>query len=200
VSRGLKDLKSDPAKVEKISSAVSAAAYRQDVMMEDVTNGSSNVKRNLFGTSPVESDELAASKGNSLSGVNFSFHSPVKAGETISDVSVHDSVSSALHQLPLLGDGDITMFVNDDECAYTEDDQWLENVSGSAWEGPFTEANQEVGGANTARILRRFIVQSVLTRQRMDLKNDESQVTTNNSRYLTFFCIITTMPLGVLTR
>lgn len=192
-----RDLRSCIAKVEKSSNTLLATPSSQDVVqVEDVANGrNNNVKRNLFGTLPMEDDELAMNKSTPLPCVNFSFHSPVKGDEeTVPDtVSIHDSVSSALHQLPPLGDGDIAMIIDDNqycdndsviEDACNEDDQWLENISSSAWEGQLGETNQEMGGANPARVLRRFVIQSVLTRQRMD---PELQSTTSIPRYSSIY-------------
>ena len=168
-------MKSGPVQVEKISTTLlPTTPSSQDIEVRSIQN----VKRNLFGTLPVELDECS----NPLPCVKFSFHSLVKSEEAIpDDVSIHESVSSALHQLPPRGDDDIAMTDNDDcyEQACTEDDRWLENISTSAWEGKIDD--QELGGANSARILRRYVIQSIVTRQRMDLQNDEVQGTTRSS-------------------
>ena len=186
MTKRCKKLKSDGAKVEKkVDTSLVTTPTPQDTVSE-VANGRGNVKRNLFGTLPAGSDESGANKSNPLSSINFSFHSPVKGGETVADVSIQESVSSALDQLPPLGDDNTTVINQNNDCyeeACVEDDQWLENVSMSAWEGETATANQEVGGANAVRVLRRFIVLSVVTRQRMDL---EPQATTSIPRYFVF--------------
>lgn len=171
----LKDLKSGPVLVTTPSS--------QDKTQDKEVRSIQNAKRNLFGTLPVGLDEYAINKSNPLPGVNFSFHSPVKSEETIPNaVSIHESVSSALHQLPLRGDDDIAMTDNDDcyEQACAEDDEWLENISTSVWEGKIDD--REMGGANSARVLRQYIIQSAVTRQRTNLQNDEVQGTTDTLR------------------
>ena len=191
--KNLKDLKSGPVQVEDIGTTllqVNTPSSQDRVQDREVK---SNVKRNLFGTLPVQLNEYTINKSNPLPGINFSFHSPVKSEERIPDVvSIHDSVSSALHQLPPPGD-DIAMIGNDCyEQACTEDDQWLENISASAWEGKIDGADQEMGGANATRTLRRYVIQSVLTRQQVDLQNDEAQATTTDiPRYtiLSFYII-----------
>ena len=190
-----KDLKSSSctAKVKTVSNPLPVTPDSQDVIqVEDVTKGK-NVKRNLFGTLPMEDEELTVNENAPLPSVNFSFCSPVKNSEgTIPDaISIHDSVSSSLDQLPSLGDGDMAMIIDNDhnhdnnsitEHAYSEDDQWLENVSNSAWEGQLDRPDQELGGAN-ARVLRRFVIQSVVIRQRIDPQSDESQSITDIPRY-----------------
>lgn len=178
-----------PTKVDEISGTLLATPNSQDAIEVDEVARNS-VKRNLFGTLPVEPDEPTISKSNPLQSVNFCFYSPIKDEETIpDDVSIHDSVSSALHQLPPLGNGDTGTMVDDNQlnidydCYEHDDDLWLENVSCSLWEEQLDKTNQEVGGANsTARTLRRFIVQSIVTRQRMDKQNDESQTANNIPR------------------
>lgn len=197
--KGLKSspAKSTPAKVEVASKSLPATPNSQDVMqVESVTVGNTNVKRNLFGSSPMEDDELSVNESAPLAGINFSFCSPVKnsEGRIIPDsVSIHDSVSSALDQLPPLGDGDTAMIIDNDhnhdsdpvtEHACNEDDRWLENVSCSAWEGQLDGANQDMGGADAATLLRRFVIQSVVTRQRTDTPTGEIQTSTNIPRYL----------------
>ena len=185
VAKRYKDLKNDSAKVEKKidTTPLVTAPSSQDAVNEGV-NGRGSVKRNLFGTLPTGLDECAANESNQSSNINFSFHSPVKGGETVAGVSIHESVSSALHQLPPLGDDNTTAINRNNDCyeqACAEDDQWLENVSMSAWEGETDTAKEEMSGANTARVLRRFIIQSVGIRQRMDL---EPQATTTIPRYV----------------
>ena len=176
----LKDLRSGPVLVEKVSTTLlpqDTTLSSQDKEVRSIQN----VKRNLFGTLPAELDEYGINKSDQLHGVNFSFHSPVKSEETIPNaVSIHESVSSALHQLPPRGNDDIAM-ADSDECyeqACTEDDQWLENISNSAWEGKTDD--QEMGRDNSGRQLRRYIIQTVVTRQRMDLQNDEVHGTTRS--------------------
>ena len=193
----VKDLKSSPSKVEVVSKPLPETPNSQDVIqVESITKGNTNVKRNLFGSLPMEDDELTVNESAPLPDISFSFCSPVKNSEemTIQDtVSIHDSVSSALHQLPPLGDGDTAMIIDNDQNhdsdsvtdhACSEDDRWLENVSCSAWEGQLEGANQDLGVANAATLLRRFVIQSVVTRQRIDPSSDELQTTTNTSRYL----------------
>lgn len=190
--------------VETISNTLLATpSSKDDVKVEDdITDDRNSVKRNLFGTLPLEVDELPMDKSSPLSSINFSFHSPIKGvEETIPDsVSIHESVSSALHQLPSLGDNDTAMIVDDNQCCdnnsiveldCSEDDRWLENVSSSAWEGQTGGASQEMGGANPARVLRRFIIQSVLFRQQTDPLNDESGAT-DNPRYIPFHFFLKT--------
>ena len=192
----LKDLKSGPAKTSSTSRQATVEitgsgllqattpTSQGTIQVKEVARG--NVKRNLFGTSPAELDDTDVNKSNPLPGVNFSFCSPVKGEKAIPDVSIHNSVSSALHQLPPMSDNDTAMVdCNDDNFgqACTENDQWLEDISISAWEGKMTEVDQEVGGATSARVLRRFIIQSVATRQRKDLQYDESQASSNIPRY-----------------
>lgn len=187
-----KDLKSDPGtstgNVEKVINELVATANSGDssVQVKDVTSSRNKAKRNLFGTLPMELDESATSRSHSLiPELHFSFHSPIKDGVAIPDTeSLHDSVSSVLHQLPPMGDGDAVtvdnQYTSGYELACTDDDQWLENVSISAWEGQLGEASPEVGGADgVSRVLRRFMVQSVSRREQMD----DSDAVKNNTRY-----------------
>ena len=180
-----KDLKSSTytAKVKTVSNPLPATPDSQDVIQAEGGTKGKNVKRNLFGTLPMEDDELTVNENAPLPSVNFSFCSPVKNSEgTIPDaISIHDSVSSSLDQLPPLGNGDMAMIIDDDhnhdndsvtEHTYSEDDQWLENVSNSAWEGQLDRPDQDWGGAN-ARVLRRFVIQSVVIRQRIDPQSDD---------------------------
>ena len=190
VVKGLKDLKSGPTQVDKISATLPPQVITSS--SEDNVQVGSNVKRNLFGTLPVELDEYGVNnKCNPFPDVNFSFCSPVKSEERIPNVvSIHESVSSALHQLPPLGDDDTPMTDNSYEQSCTEDDRWLENISTSAWEGKIDADDQEKGGANPARVLRRYTIQSASTRKRMDLQDDELQVTTGDiPRYSVFFLL-----------
>ena len=135
-----------------------------------------SVKRNLFGTGAPTTLREPGIDDISLPLINFSFHSPVKKEEVAvaEDISIHDSVSSAVNQLPPLGGSDKAMMEDDndthDSVGYgqncVEDDQWLEGISSSQWgEGHVAEMPCKTVGVAT---LRRYIVQSITPRQRLD--------------------------------
>jgi len=134
-----------------------------------------SVKRNLFGSAaaPTKATDPVID-GISLPLINFSFHSPVKREDVMlmEDISIHDSVSSAMNQLPPLGSSDKSVEDSrtcdavgyEQDCA--EDDQWLEGISSSQWgEGHAAELPcMEVGMAK----LQRYVVLSVTLRQQLD--------------------------------
>ena len=141
------------------------------------SEGLNSVKRNLFGTTTPTMLVEPSVDDISLPLINFSFHSPVKKDEAAvaEDVSIHDSVSLAVTKLPPLGGGDIAAMEdgNDmhDAVGYghdcIEDDQWMEGIGSSQWEGHVAEPSSVC-----VATLRRYIVQSITPRQRLDQQDD----------------------------
>jgi len=159
------------------SSSISLKTTATAAVITD-TESLSSVKRNLFGSTatPTKLTDPRI-EDISLPLINFSFHSPVKRDDVIvtEDVSIHDSVSSAMNQLPPLGGSDKPTVMeegNDTDNAESyeldcvEDDQWLEGISSSQWgEGHVAEPPCKAVGVAT---LRRYIVHSITPRQKPD--------------------------------
>ena len=159
------------------SSSVSLKTTATAAVTTD-TESLSSVKRNLFGSaaSPAKLTDPGI-EDISLPLINFSFHSPVKRDDVIvtEDISIHDSVSSAMNQLPPLGGSDKSTVMEEGrdtdntegyEQDCVEDDQWLEGISNSQWgEGHVAELPCKAVGVAT---LRRYIVHSITPRQQPD--------------------------------